>query len=226
MTLQAPILDGPLLNGLFPSGVITAEVRGGGSSLDLRPDEADLVSRAVPKRRAEFAAGRACAHAALDRLGMPSAPIRRSIGGAPTWPVGIVGSISHSIDIAGAAVARDHVFAAVGLDIELIGAVGPELWPSILTARELQFIRHAPSDRKAEISTLAFSAKEAVYKAQYPVTEAWLDFHDLEISTDNGGFRATLTRDVAGHPAGHVFSGRYGCHRGMLAAGVAIRARL
>jgi len=33
-----------------------------------------------------------------------------------------------------------------------------------------------------------FGAKEAFYKAQFPVTEAWVGFHDVELVPDDEGF--------------------------------------
>src|SRR5688572_29707947 len=53
---------------------------------------------AVPKRQAEFRAGRYCAMTALTALDARFAgcEVGRADSGAPVWPAGIVGSISHS----------------------------------------------------------------------------------------------------------------------------------
>lgn len=50
-----------------------------------------------------------------------------------------------------------------------------------------------------DLRKLIFSAKEAVYKCYYPLTLAWLDFHDVQIDLDldTGTFVAQLTRPSA-----------------------------
>jgi 4'-phosphopantetheinyl transferase EntD len=58
-----------------------------------------------------------------------------------------------------------------------------------------------------------FSAKEAVYKAWYPVTRDWLDFADVAVRFDPPGrFRAGLSR-----PGPVVnLDGRYAVRRGLV----------
>ena len=63
----------------------------------LFPDEQAAVSRAVEKRRAEFAAGRSLARIALTEIGHAPCAIAQA-DRAPVWPLGIVGSITHSND--------------------------------------------------------------------------------------------------------------------------------
>ena len=83
-----------------------------------------LLADAVPKRQAEFLAGRFLRQAALKLLGRPSVPIGIGNKREPVWPPGISGSISHSHGICVSMATLDSE-AMVGVDIEKIepGAV-------------------------------------------------------------------------------------------------------
>src|SRR5215469_16812348 len=100
------------LEALFDVETRVMRRRGGGGALPLRPAEAAIVARAVEKRRAEFATGRACAHAALDAWGAPDAPLLPGPDRAPLWPDGFVGSISHARGACAAVAAPRAVAAA------------------------------------------------------------------------------------------------------------------
>ncbi|MCV6604473.1 MAG: hypothetical protein OIF34_04145, partial [Porticoccaceae bacterium] len=54
------------------------------------------VSKAVPKRQAEFLAGRHCAALALKSLGFENTEVQSGENRIPHWPQGAVGSISHT----------------------------------------------------------------------------------------------------------------------------------
>jgi hypothetical protein len=73
---------------------------------DVHCDELRLMASAVPRRRAEFAAGRACARAALRRLGINGWPLLVGSKREPLWPAGVVGSITHTDGLVAAAVSR------------------------------------------------------------------------------------------------------------------------
>jgi 4'-phosphopantetheinyl transferase EntD len=68
-----------------------------------------------------------------------------------------------------------------------------------------------------------FSAKEAVFKAQYPLTGAMIDFHGAEIAFTDGGFAATLTAPTGDFPSGHVITGRQQTVRDHVLSSVMIR---
>src|SRR5690242_5958922 len=81
-------------------------------------EEAAAVAGAVAARRAEFAAGRSAARRALAELGI--GPVALPVGERrmPVWPTGIVGSITHCVGLAAAAVAWADDLAALGIDVE------------------------------------------------------------------------------------------------------------
>lgn len=163
-------------------------------SIDLYPEEAKTIERAVAKRRHEFAAGRLCARRALAKLGVPAGPLVAGPDRAPAWPAGFVGSITHTADWCGVVVASATDLAGVGIDAEPDQGIEPDLWPRICSPRELAWIeRHPVSDRGA-LARLVFSAKEAFYKCQYLITQQYLGFHDVElaIALDDDTFTATF----------------------------------
>ncbi|POX38552.1 4'-phosphopantetheinyl transferase, partial [Streptomyces sp. Ru73] len=108
----------PALQDLLPPHVACWETAGDAPDGSLHPEEAAGIRTARPLRRAEFVTGRHCAHRAMERLGAPAAPVPRGVRGAPGWPAGIVGSITHCAGYRAAAVARSGRVRAVGIDAE------------------------------------------------------------------------------------------------------------
>ena len=106
------------IGGLFPFpaplGVAVDSITDG----FLYPEEALALGSAVKQRRCEFASGRRCARAALDRVGGPHISIPVGARRNPVWPLGFVGSISHSQDLCCAIAARRSDFASLGIDVE------------------------------------------------------------------------------------------------------------
>jgi 4'-phosphopantetheinyl transferase EntD len=79
--------------------------------------EAAAVEGAVAERR-EFGTVRHCARKALLRIGVPPVPVLPDVDGAPRWPVGVVGSMTHCAGYRAAAVARSSELCSVGIDAE------------------------------------------------------------------------------------------------------------
>ncbi|WP_423832395.1 hypothetical protein [Streptomyces manipurensis] len=75
------------------------------------------------RRRAQFATARACARRALAGLGREPVALLPGPGGAPQWPSGVVGSITHCEGYRAAVAAPAGVVAALGIDAEPAGAV-------------------------------------------------------------------------------------------------------
>jgi 4'-phosphopantetheinyl transferase EntD len=146
------------------------------------PEEARAVERAVASRRWDFHAGRHAAREALARLGIPAAPIPIGSRGAPMFPAGCVGSITHArvpdpVAVAIAAFERDAV--SLGIDLEARGGTRG-LEPRLLvTERELA-ARPVNIDVE-QFLDLAFSIKEAAYKALHAVVDRILEFAEVEL---------------------------------------------
>lgn len=168
------------LRSLLPAGIAYSSLQGGPAFLPLLPEEATAATRFSASRLAEFALGRSCAREALRALGAAPAGIGVGQHREPLWPAGIVGSISHTAGIAVAAVAHADDFAGIGIDIEAARVLDPELVSLVCRPGELQRAGSAGHD-EGLAALLMFSAKEAVYKALWPILRCFLDFQDLEI---------------------------------------------
>ena len=154
-----------MIEALLPPGAFGVEMRDAGQDVPMHPQEAALVAGAVGKRKREFALGRACARAALDGIGIETAPILRAGNGAPLWPRGLVGSITHTDGYACAVVGCAQSFKAIGVDAERVGGVGDELLPRLFDDEErARLLAMGEADRRVA-ATLGFSAKEACFKA-------------------------------------------------------------
>jgi 4'-phosphopantetheinyl transferase EntD len=67
-------------------------------------------------------------------------------------------------------------FRALGIDVEPAEALSPELLDLVATPQERAAIDYDPYRGR-----LLFAAKEAVYKAVYPLDRTFLDHHDVQI---------------------------------------------
>lgn len=216
---------------LFPEGVVAAEMREPGDPAQLFPAERECVKRAVAKRAQEFAAGRMCARRALVEFGIHDFQLLAAPDRQPIWPSSMVGSITHTRGYCLAVLAAGSQLRALGVDSERVDAVGRELWPTICGPAESAWCASLPPQDESAARALLFCAKEAFYKCQFPLTEEWLDFHDLRIEPHDWGsdpaeFTVHPARDLkysrfAAAPA----RGRYRFHEGLVTAGVALRRR-
>ena len=192
-----------LLAGLLPPFVSAVETREDRLDIELFPEEELVLGGAVEKRRREFVTGRACAREALAGLGFPAAPIGSGAKGEPLWPPGVVGSITHCEGYRAAAVARSNSVLMLGIDAERNAPLGEGVWEDVAHGRERE-LRDGDSDDGHHLDAVLFSAKEAIFKAIYPLARRWLGFGDAELMVDSsGGFTARLLApgpEVSGAP--------------------------
>lgn len=143
----------------------------------LMPEEAVAFARSVTAVRRASGAARIVARRLLAQAGLGECALPKASSGAPIWPRGIVGSISHDSRVAVAAIAMRREFSALGIDIEPAEALPPDLLDLVATPKERVEIGEDPCQGR-----LLFAAKEAVYKAVYPLDQTFLDHHDVEIN--------------------------------------------
>ena len=209
---------GPDDTGLFDpgSGVACVILRAADPLPHLPAAEQALTRRMMPVRRREFTWGRIAARRALSRLGAPAGPLLPDADRVPVWPAGITGSISHSGRICGAAVRRGP--GSVGFDLETEGALTPDLWEAVLTETERDDVRALPAAAQAARALALFTAKEAVYKAHFPVHRVMFGFADLEIAAAGARFVARFPRHDGA--AWQPVQGRWSRGPGWTASGV------
>ncbi|MFI9284763.1 4'-phosphopantetheinyl transferase [Streptomyces werraensis] len=216
-----------MIEQLVPPTVVTVEAYGqDDADLELFPEEAALMTRAVAKRRREFAVVRSCARRAMEKLGVPPQPVLSGEHGAPCWPAGLVGSMTHCDDFYAAALARAADLASLGIDVEMHRPLPDEVLATVSLPAEVNRLRRL-SERRPDVhwDRLLFSAKESVYKAWFPLTREWLDFTEADIEfSEDGRFRAALLvpgPQVGGHRLDH-FEGRWTAELSLIATAVAV----
>ena len=142
------------------------------------------LHRAIPKRQAEFLAGRLLTKVALTTIGCQSEQVPRGPDRAPIWPDGISGSITHSKTRAAALVSR-RCGDRPGIDLEEM--VKPTdldtTFRHILTVRESDHLRSLPESDAITLATLLFSAKETLFKSLYPTVGRFFGFDCAEMTT-------------------------------------------
>lgn len=186
-----------LISRILAPGILGAEMRDAGQTVLLAPEEEALVARAAPKRRRDFALGRACAHQALTALGHDDVVIGRNAGGVPLWPGGVVGSITHTCGYAAALVADARDFSGVGLDAERMGGVTRDIWPKVFGVSERAYLEGLDGDERTLAATLFFCAKEACYKAWG--VKGTLPFREISVTRAEHRFTAIWSdRTLAG----------------------------
>jgi 4'-phosphopantetheinyl transferase EntD len=146
------------------------------------PRETVFVASASSKRRQEFITGRYAAHVALRNLGIRHPLVLMGQYREPLWPDGLTGSISHCDTLAVAVVAYKNSVKWLGIDLQSIGSVSRDLWTTIFTESEINFLNGIVDvNKRAILSTVFFSAKEAFFKLQFPATKIWIDFTEATV---------------------------------------------
>jgi 4'-phosphopantetheinyl transferase EntD len=217
-----------MLERILPAEVAAVEAFDDVPDAKLFAAEEAVIARAVAKRRMEFATARVCARAALARLGEPAAPILPGLRGAPQWPPGVVGSITHCKGYRAAAVARQADIAAIGLDAEPNEPLPEGILDAIALASERAQLAALPAAGPGVPcwDRLLFCAKESVYKTWFPLAQRWLDFDQAEIVIDPFGARFTARLLVpgpmlAGSPLTSL-RGRWLADRGLIITAIAV----
>lgn len=145
-----------------------------------------------PQRKKEFLGGRLAAHRVCQKLKKDIQCIDSHENRAPIWPAGMVGSISHSSQYAMAIGALSENYWALGVDIEDRHRSTERLVKKILTPyEELNFLKN---------STLIFSAKEAVYKALYPLVNKFFGLmavEFIELDHDQQKFKIRICEQLS-----------------------------
>ncbi len=216
-----------MLEAILPTSVSVAATRADVPGAALLRGEEAAVARAVESRRREFATARACARAALAPWGLSGQAIPALPGGAPRWPAGMVGSITHCDGYRGCAVARTEDVVTVGVDAEPNEPLPDGLLSDVAVAREREWVRdllrRSPGVRW---DRLLFSTKEAVYKAWFPLTARPLGFEDAVVCVDPPSRSFTARLLVPGPPFGGPgraeLSGRWLVRDGLVLTAIAL----
>jgi len=220
-----------VLDEIVPPQVVAVETFGDPPDAQLHPDEDAVLRKAVAKRRVEAGAARWCARRALAKLGLPPAPILPGPRGAPVWPAGVVGSMTHCAGYRAAALAYSRDIAALGVDAEPHAPLPDGVGDVVASQAERRALAElAAAAPEISWDKLLFSAKEATYKAWFPLTQRWLGFADASITINpvDGTFTSLLLVPgpvLAGHQITE-FSGRWLAACGLVVTSIAVPAQL
>ena len=150
--------------------------------------------------------------------------------GAPLWPAGIVGSMTHCPGYRGSAVARAEDMLTVGVDAEPDDRLPAGVLDAVAAADERAGLDALASAAQGPSwDRLLFCAKEAVYKAWFPLTQRWLGFKEaaVTISPADGTFTARLLVEgpvLDGRPL-TGFTGRWLARDGLILTAIAVPRR-
>ncbi len=174
-------LVGHLAADLGP-GVVGAELRGGTvTAAQLHAEEQARASALLPARARDFARGRVCGHRALAAAGAEHTLIRVGPAREPNWPAGFTGSITHTGDYAAALVAPCSALAGrgIGLDAVLVDELHDTHGEAVFVPEERDWLTRQSDPQLA--AAVCFAAKEAFFKARFPLHADWVEFDDLRV---------------------------------------------
>lgn len=164
-------LSWPYVHWLGVDTVVVVDRMAGVAQI-LAEEEFAYASAMTPARQREFASGRALARRAMQLLRLPPG-IAIPIGteGDPVWPTGVAGSISHTATHVAVLLSLSSRHASVGIDIDDERPLGSAAAAELMTDAEVQLVLSAGWTGDAAIAkNLVFSAKESLFKYQYPLT--------------------------------------------------------
>ncbi|MBL4607753.1 MAG: 4'-phosphopantetheinyl transferase superfamily protein [Pseudomonadales bacterium] len=170
----------PLVSQLFPPSVKMMVATPDIWQRQVQSAEEAAVRTAVKKRKREYRAGRHCAAAVLAQLGVVDFPLLNDSKRAPQWPQNIVGSLTHCDNFCCAVASSDPKIYSLGVDAEPLKPLPKETTPLICSENELSHLL-ANNLKENYWSAVIFSAKEAFYKAYFPLCREYLDFSQANI---------------------------------------------
>ncbi|MCL2737080.1 MAG: 4'-phosphopantetheinyl transferase superfamily protein [Propionibacteriaceae bacterium] len=177
-----------MLDSIVPDGVQVVAATQDVSLDTLWPGEWERVSAEPAARQGEYATVRDCARTAVGALGVAPGPILADSRGAPVWPDGIIGAMTHCRGYRAAAAARRGWLRSIGIDAEPAAALPERVLERISSKREQAWIAMlARKDASIPWDRILFSMKESMYKAWYPVATTGLGFHDVDLHLHDDG---------------------------------------
>jgi len=205
-------MDCEQLFGLFPDPgvyVLTSAVDDAALAFMSESESASIVD-AVPKRRREFATARALAREGFERFfGLHDFNLLNDRNRAPIWPQGIAGSLSHSSTRAWVALV-DATYGSIGIDGENRDELERSLWHLIMRDEEIAYLENLGTSIQERRALVIYSAKEALYKAQFPWTQIFVDFKAVQIRlNENGSLECIFQRDISPFQSGFIARGRW-----------------
>ncbi|WP_314139695.1 4'-phosphopantetheinyl transferase superfamily protein [Buttiauxella noackiae] len=167
------------------------------------------LSNSVVKRKAEHLAGRIAACEALRFHGVNDYVPGIGLHREPCWPPGFTGSVTHSGNVALSTVITDSadMREGIGIDYEEIIAphIAEEIHGGIIDCAEKELLRQSRWPFHYAL-TIAFCAKESLFKALFRHVGRYFDFSYASISKiDETRLTLTLNHSLGPYKKGNTF---------------------
>jgi len=209
-----------LLQNIFPATIAVKAVFSVEKAHILTKNELIYLKNITAKERAEgFIMGRIAAHETMNSISL-AGDILRHENGSPNWPDGITGSISHKNGIAIAAVGQKIHLQSIGLDVEKI-LIDEKILVRIAKPEEQRWINEDKSNSARRLTQL-FAAKEALYKALFPLTKTFFGFKDATLLWENDSFNAHITKTMPAVTLSSQYKVLISQHEDLVFAGISI----
>jgi enterobactin synthetase component D len=200
------------LFGLFDDPrvyVLTSVVSDAAIAL-LSEREAAVLTNVATKRRREFATTRALAREGLRRFfDVRDFDLLNAEDRSPIWPRAIEGSISHSDTRAWVALV-DASYGTIGIDGEERYELRRDLWHLTLLDDEISYLETLDTSVRGRRALMLFSAKEALYKAQYPRSGSFMAYMSVRVELGEAGLLSCTFQETVGpFSKGFVAHGRW-----------------
>lgn len=178
---------------IAPRSVRTGcRVIGDADEAHLLPEEVRSIPARQPAMRRASGAARWIARRLLADIGVSDVAIPRAPSGAPVWPDGIIGSLAHDDDMAVAAVAPVGGIVSLGIDVEPAEPLPDDIFAIVATGAD----RTGAADPRLA-GRILFCAKEAVFKAAFPLDREVLGYEDIAVDLDAGRATTKTGRKVS-----------------------------
>lgn len=177
------------------------------------------MENCVSSRQAEFVFGRLAARNALIHLSSTLADTLIPVGKdrEPVWPDTVLGSISHTDGLAGAAVVSTGLWHYLGIDLEQTAFNNAQraLRTSVINSAEFAMLKNICNaagqfNLDAHITHI-FSAKECLYKAAFPSVRRFFGFSDARLCAYElllaGGPEVRLALEITEEIGGEFIAG-------------------
>lgn len=145
----------------------------------LHPDERAHAVTLGGYRQVQFVGGRLALGDLFSELGLRRAPVLTNEHGAPTFPAGVTGSVTHKNDLAIAMLARGS--PGLGIDLEDTDRDRPGVARHVLCPDELAAVEALRAERQWRDTAVRFSVKESVYKALHPFLLRYIGFGEVAV---------------------------------------------
>lgn len=159
-------------------------------------------------RKHHYVAGRYCAIQAAKKLGHALPAFGNAETREPQWPLGFTGSISHSKSMAVSCVSETTRYKSMGIDTEELirTSMATKISGTVAGPEELEYLKNLNFEFGF---TLLFSAKEALFKALFPLGRKYIDFKEAILVSVNQKDNTFVLKLVSNNPAYESYLGDY-----------------